>query len=538
MHPQATIHVLHNGEVASVLTFAQPLIRIGRVHEFRDGSGSGVNDIVLNAPRISSKHAHIIVAPNGLTVVDHSANGTFVNGAPIGAPHRLAPSELVEIDAYTLRCELTMSPRPEPGPTPPPSPTPAPRFDLVPDDEGLPDLDALPVVPPAPRTDPAPPPPAPPSRTSIPHPPAVRDTLAQLYRHLAAQFGAPAWGSPPPLDGAALPRVSEAVRGAVLGQSLPPGQWTDWLARELCGLGPLAAIIDDPSVTHVVVHGADRIDVSRGSQRETATSRFSCPEALHAVIERWSGARLQDSLDLRPSPDLHVHAWSAPLSAAGPLLVITRVRDAASPSLRDLVLEHTLPAAAADLLTSALRREQNILLHGGPGADLSALLLPLAAALPPGRSLCVLRRLATWPQGHAILLDGHSPAAWPCARRLAPDWLVVEELAPDDLPPLAALARHRGGGTLGTLRARSPDAALQRLAAMLAASLGGDLGASRQLAASCFDALVGLRLSASGRLHVDAITEVRPRGELAELFSWNPDISAVEPTPVEPQVLR
>jgi len=576
MQLHTTIHVLHPDSAPSVLSFSKPLIRIGRSPEFVDGEQRSANDIILSAPRISAKHAHIVVSDAGLTVVDHSVNGTFVNGEPLTAPRQLTPGDLIEIDAYTLRCEFAASEtsRLPPSSTPyEPISTPDLAQNLVPSDD-LPVLDIpiLPAVPPvgpnispgpATRTlspmpavasPPLPPPPvishplAPPLRSIAPGDensfvaatpvPLPRAPLAQLYRRLAVQFAAPAWGRPPQLEDAALPRVTEAARRAAEALTLPPGLWPEWLARELCGAGPLAALLDDASVTRLVVRGTAGIDVFRGADRETSASRFSCPEAIFAVLERWTGARPDLPLDLALAPDLHIHAWGPPLTPS-PLVVVTRTRTAATRSLDDLVVERVLPRAAADLLRFALRHNHNILLHGGPGADLSTVLVALASELPHTRTLAVLRRRASWPHDHAVVLDGHSPSAWPCLHRLGADWMIVDELALADLPNLVALARHHSGGTLATTRAPTAEAAMQRLAAQLAAAHGAaDLAACRLVVSACFDVAVGLRQQPNDRLQLDSIAEIRARGELAPLFAWNADTATIEPTAIEPQVLR
>ncbi len=585
MFPQTSIQVLRGGQIVEVLTFAKPQILIGRRREFKDPSGVSTNDVVLDAPRVSSRHAKLLVDGDGITVVDSSANGTFVGSERVQVPRRLAPGELVEIDDFSLRCELatsgaspqvpvlgpTTAPAPESPrpPSHPPTPThpsasripsrrPEPSLDLglTPPDDPLPQFILDLPTPPGPQTSPVPQVPAPtPSRSTIPSflpplpaptPPATNppappnpqpgDLLAQSYRQLAAHFSAPPWGAPPPLVLSALPQATEAARSALVGRPTPPGPWPEHLARELCGLGPLAPLLDDPAVTQIVVRGADGIDVARGAHLEVSTSRFSCVEALFAVLGRWTGERLVTTLHAAPTPDLDVRAWTG--VAAGPLAVITRVRSAAKPALHELVLDQVLPQAAADLLTSALQSDRNLLLHGPPGVDLGALLSALAAELSPARSVCVLRRATSWPRGHALVLAGDAPAAWPCAEALASDWLVVDELGPADALPFVRAARRRGGGALASTRASSIDAALDRLAAALATASGGELPPARLLAASCFDGLVGLRRTASGRLRVDSLHEVRPRGELAELFAWDPDTASAQPTLLEAQVLR
>lgn len=622
MQPQVTIHVSTPDSPASVHTFTQPRISIGRTRDHKDGT----NDIVLPAPRVSGRHAHVIVTPEGLTLIDHSSNGTAVNGELIAAPRLLSADDRVEIDAYTLRFELqALQPQPftpppaparsQPIPTPaedrppPPLAVPAPLGPLVPDDappritfpssepstpgvapsllpridpDAAPSLISSPATPPshgrtqdpsssppslsppspiasptptppidlipAPR-DLTPPSPATPSPTPVPSvspppsssvspPPAhtSHDPLARLYRTLAARHGA-SWGRPPALDATSIAPITALAREAAAHERLPPGPWPEHIARELCGLGPLGPLLDDPAVTRAIVRGAAPIEVHRGPDRERTHVHFSCPEALHAVLERWTGARLTGALDLLLEGSIRLHAWDAPLSATGPLLILERLAGA-PPTLDDLIADRVLPQAAADLLRLALQRDLNILIHGRPAADLGLLLVALAGATPPTASLTALRRGSIWPLGQATLLDGHDPAAWPCAHRLAADWLVLDELAPADLPDLVAIARHPGGGTLASLRAPTAEAALQRLTAAFAATHAGDLSAARSVVGGCFDAVISVHRTPANRLRVQSIAEVRARGELAELFAWRPDAAAIEPTAIDPQVIR
>lgn len=332
MHHHVTVNLSAPDSPPTRLSFAQPTIHIGRV---RDRQG-GANDVVLAAPRVSGHHAHVVVTADGLTLIDHSANGTLVNGELLTAPRLLAPDDRVEIDAYTLTFELnaardapihtpTAAPLRPPPPAPrlhPPAPSlpppphtatpPAPRppLALVPEDD-LPIIPtpSLSTPPCAPSNDdddddnatPAPPLPSPDLQRHLhqaqpvaPSPPqgpnTASDPLAALYRELAQLHGAE-WGHPPPLRGHDLAQISAvAARAAARYHNLPQGPWPEHLARELCGLGPLAPLLDDPTVTRAVVHGCAPIELHRGAQRELTHLRFSCVEAIHAVLGRSGGA--------------------------------------------------------------------------------------------------------------------------------------------------------------------------------------------------------------------------------------------------------
>ena len=102
MFPQTSIQVLRGGQVVEVLTFSKPQIQIGRRREFKDASGVSTNDVVLDAPRVSSRHAKLLVDGEGITVVDSSANGTFIGDERIQVPRRLALRSVARTDLGTV----------------------------------------------------------------------------------------------------------------------------------------------------------------------------------------------------------------------------------------------------------------------------------------------------------------------------------------------------------------------------------------------------------------------------------------------------
>jgi len=325
---------------------------------------------------------------------------------------------------------------------------------------------------------------------------------------------------------------------------LPAGvPWPERLARELCGLGPLDDLLDDVSVTALTVHGTAAIQVRRGAARELAAARFSCVEAVHAAIERWTGQRLAalGRIEATPSGSTSVLALDRGLAPGGPIVHVTRFHRSAPPGLAELVGERVLSQAAADLLTKCVRLGRSILVHGDAVADLSPLTRALVAARPNDRNVAIVRRGGAWDTIDLLVLAGEHPGALAAARRLDPDWLVVEEIEAGDALDLCGGLRHPGGGTIASLRARSADVAISRLAAMFAAANGWpELQLARAVVTTGFDLFIGIRRASTGVSVVHTISEARPgaRGELAELFTWNADIAGLTPTDVEIHLLH
>lgn len=552
---KTNIHISHPVDGAQTLSFAQPLIRIGRV----EATPAGRNDVVLPGEGVSKEHAHLVVSDGEVTVIDRSRNGTFVNSVLLRQPHRLQLGDIIEIDQYALRCTSAAGPS---------------ALDLVPPEDDLPSFDGpalaapldgaflgppddIPASAPPRRADvTAPPDPrvrrveltAPPSRPHVdaprdPHPtpprrePGLRDPLAAVYRELAAEFGADAWGQPPQ---ATWSSAVEAARRAVARHPALAREplWPEWLAHELCGAGPLTALLDDAAVTAITVHGTGPIDVRRVDAREPAAARFSCPEAVAAAYARWTGELLADDADVvRPLADgATLTALGLRRAPAGPLLHVVRPRPALR--LSAPTREPALPQAAIELLTAAVQRGLAIVVYGEPTAELAPLAAAIAAEIPGDRSLGLVARSGAWPTSRAVAL--HGPDALRQALRLHLDWVLLEEVHAGDAADLGAAARHAGGGLVCTLRARTAEAALDRLAAMVAATGGAaDPATCRAALAHDLDLFVGVRRD-GGRARVHAISELRPggRGELAELFAFKPDTHALEPTHIDCHALR
>jgi pSer/pThr/pTyr-binding forkhead associated (FHA) protein len=90
-------------------------------------------DLVIDDPQVSRRHASVRPAGDGLEVEDHgSRNGTWVNGARVGGPTRLAPGDRVRLGETTFEVEGAAARAAPTEATPQPSPPPALPFDPPP----------------------------------------------------------------------------------------------------------------------------------------------------------------------------------------------------------------------------------------------------------------------------------------------------------------------------------------------------------------------------------------------------------------------
>ena len=124
---------------------------------------------------------------------------------------------------------------------------------------------------------------------------------------------------------------------------------------------PLAALLNDPSITEVIANGPAEIWVERRGRLQRAALRFDDADALRDACVRLAaraGRRLDDAqpmVDARLADGSRLNVVLPPLAPDGPLLTLRRF--APRPfTLAELVELGSLSGADADLLDRCVRR--------------------------------------------------------------------------------------------------------------------------------------------------------------------------------------
>jgi pilus assembly protein CpaF len=198
--------------------------------------------------------------------------------------------------------------------------------------------------------------------------------VARVQRRLAD-------GGPVATDAARLrTAVAEALAedGAVLSAVDLAG-----LARsigdELTGLGPLAPLVADPTVTDVLVNGPADVWVERGGAIERAAVRFASAAAVTALVRRVVaplGLRVDESrpwVDARLPGGERFHAVLPPLAPDGPVITI-RTFARRRLQLRDLIERGALDTPTARLLEAMVAAGIALAVSGATGTGKTTLL--------------------------------------------------------------------------------------------------------------------------------------------------------------------
>jgi pilus assembly protein CpaF len=150
------------------------------------------------------------------------------------------------------------------------------------------------------------------------------------------------------------------------------------IGDELTGLGPLAPLLADPTVTDVLVNGPTDVWVERGGTIERASVRFASAAAVAALVQRVVaplGLRVDESrpwVDARLPGGERFHAVLPPLAPDGPVVTI-RTFARRRLELRDLIERGALDMATARLLEAMVAAGIAIAVSGATGTGKTTL---------------------------------------------------------------------------------------------------------------------------------------------------------------------
>lgn len=295
------------------------------------------------------------------------------------------------------------------------------------------------------------------------------------------------------------------------------GEWLrDAALTDAIGLGPLAPLVADPSVTDVLVNGPAEVWVDRGLGLQPVPSvGFVDVDELRRFAVRLAaacGRRLDDaspSVDAMLPDGTRLHAVLPPVAVRGPYLSLRTLRRQAL-GLAALVRLGTLTAESARIVEAVVRARLAFMVAGGTGTGKTTLLAALLSLVPVTERIVIVEEVPELsPQHpHVVSLQCRQSnvegagvvglrALVRAAMRMRPDRLVVGECrGAEVLDLLGALNTGHEGGA-GTVHANAAADVPVRFEA-----LGMLAGVSRaavraQLAAALH---VVLYVSRAGRL--------------------------------------
>ena len=331
-------------------------------------------------------------------------------------------------------------------------------------------------------------------------------------------------------------RVRGEVRNALMQlidgeqtllSSVEKQQISDEVLDEVFGLGPLEPLLQDPTISDILVNTHKQVYVERRGLLELTNVTFRDDPHLIRIIDKivsQVGRRIDEStpmVDARLLDGSRVNAVIPPLAVDGPLLSIRRFStDKLMPA--DLVERRAMTPGMMELLEAAVKARMNIIIAGGTGAGKTTILNGLSSFINPKERIVTIEdaaelqlkqphvaRLETRPPN----LEGHGAVRQRellinCLR-MRPDRVVVGECRGEEALDMLQAMNTGHDGSLTTVHANSPRDSVSRLEVMVSlAAANMQLVSIRQQIASAVNLLVQAARLSDGSRRVTSITEV------------------------------
>ncbi len=310
------------------------------------------------------------------------------------------------------------------------------------------------------------------------------------------------------------------------------------------GLLPIKKLMEDPSVTEIMINGHDQVFVERSGRMELVPRVFLHPAQLDLLIDnlvvavgRGVTAR-SPMVDLRMDDGSRVNICIPPVSLQGGTVTIRKFTKSVK-TLSDLVLRGTLTERMAELLVLAVRAKLNLVFSGGTGSGKTTTLGILANHIGGGERVVVIEDTAELDLHlpHCVRLECKPPniegaGAIPLSDllknslRMRPNRILVGEIRGEEAFEMIHAMTSGHDGSMGVLHASSPTHAMSRLELMLLSrGLAVPLWAIQKQLAASIDIVLQHETMADGVRRVTHITEVS-RAEngqvvLEDLFAFD-----------------
>ncbi len=289
----------------------------------------------------------------------------------------------------------------------------------------------------------------------------------------------------------------------------------------------LQELIDNRTVTEIMINGPDEIYIERGNRMERWHGSFESEEKLEDIIQQIvSGINRRVNTaspiaDARLSDGSRVHIVLPPVALNGPTLTIRKFPEPIG--MERMISSGTIPEEAAEYLGELVRCGYNIFISGGTSSGKSTFLNALTAFVPQDERVITIEDSAELQIRHIGNLvrletrdanaDGQGAITMAmlikASLRMRPDRIIVGEVRGAEALDMLTACNTGHDGSLSTGHANSTGDMLTRLESMVLMAAELPLAAIRSQIAAGIDILVHLARLPDRSRRVMEITEVK-----------------------------
>ncbi|MBI3551545.1 MAG: CpaF family protein [Elusimicrobia bacterium] len=304
-------------------------------------------------------------------------------------------------------------------------------------------------------------------------------------------------------------------------------QFTTELVDEILGLGPLQALMRDPTINEIMVNAYDKIYIEQKGKLVLLSMKFRSDEQVVQVIKRIVapiGRRIDESVplvDARLKDGSRVNAIIAPLAVSGPTLTIRRF--SAKPfTYKQLIGFGSCTEQMIEFLKNCVILRKNIIISGGTGTGKTTFLNMLSNFIPEDERIITVEDTAELKlmQDHWVRLESRPPNIEGKGEitirdliknclRMRPDRIVVGECRGGEALDMLQAMNTGHEGSLATIHANTPSDAISRLSAMcLMAGTDLPMKVLIDMISSAVHLIIQITRFADGKRRVTYITEI------------------------------
>jgi pilus assembly protein CpaF len=321
------------------------------------------------------------------------------------------------------------------------------------------------------------------------------------------------------------------------------------IAAEILGLGPLQPLLEDDTITEIMVNGPKNVYIERKGKLHRVPVTFENNDHVMRVIDRIVaplGRRIDESspyVDARLMDGSRVNAVIPPISLVGPTLTIRKFSK--NPiTIEQLIQFGSITHEAVQFLKACVEARLNVLISGGTGSGKTTLLNIMSGFIPNDERIITIENAAELQlrQEHVVTLESRPPNIEGRGEitirdlvinslRMRPERIIVGECRGGETLDMLQAMNTGHDGSMTTAHANSPRDALSRVETMcLMAGMELPVRAIREQAASAIDVICQQARMRDGTRKVTHITEVS--GMEGDVITMT-DIFVFEQTGVE-----
>lgn len=299
------------------------------------------------------------------------------------------------------------------------------------------------------------------------------------------------------------------------------------IAAEILGLGPLQPLLEDGSITEIMVNGAKNVYIERAGKIHRMPITFESDDHVMRIIDRIVaplGRRIDESspyVDARLDDGSRVNAIIPPISLVGPVLTIRKFPE--NPiTLEQLIDYGTLTEEIIEFLRACVIARLNIVISGGTGSGKTTLLNVMSQFIPSDERIVTIENAAELQlrQEHVVTLESRPPNIEGTGEitirqlvinslRMRPDRIIVGEIRDEAALDMLQAMNTGHDGSMTTAHSNSPRDSLARIETMvMMAGMDLPVRAIREQVASAIDLVVHQERMRDGDRKVVQVTEV------------------------------